>query len=484
MEEFRKLSIREKALKINLEPQIYGSISEIGAGQEVAANFFQAGASSGTIALTQSAYDMKISDSIYGESVRYVSEQRIHSMLQHDYDNIVEKLNHRKDQTTFFAFADTIETLNYFKTNQGHGWLGVRFQHKPNAEANTCIIHVKLHDNDALLQQKAVGRLGVNLIHACFYYSEKIDAFLDSLTDSIVTGRIEIDVFNISGPDFVNVDNRLVSLKLVKNGLTPVAMFGPDGQNVQPSEHLYKKNILVLRGRFRPPTLVNVDMLLTGYRQFKKDPEVDKENLMVLCELTLNNLSNQGDIDESDFMDRVDILCSLGQTVVITNFQHYYSFIAYLSDVNRQKKIGVILGVNNLTAIFDPKYYSHLKGGILESFGILFGRNIKLLVYPATNSIHDGLFTCNDIHLPSETRALFEYFMDQGKIEDMPNINKDVLTIYSDDVLDMIKSGEKGWEALVPNKVVKAIKNSCLFDYPCPVKNPKKIFEIQKIKTR
>jgi hypothetical protein len=393
MEEFRKLSIREKALKINLEPQIYGSISEIGAGQEVAANFFQAGASSGTIALTQSAYDMKISDSIYGESVRYVSEQRIHSMLQHDYDNIVEKLNHRKDQTTFFAFADTIETLNYFKTNQGHGWLGVRFQHKPNAEANTCIIHVKLHDNDALLQQKAVGRLGVNLIHACFYYSEKIDAFLDSLTDSIATGRIEIDVFNISGPDFVNVDNRLVSLKLVKNGLTPVAMFGPDGQNVQPSEHLYKKNILVLRGRFRPPTLVNVDMLLTGYRQFKKDPEVDKENLMVLCELTLNNLSNQGDIDESDFMDRVDILCSLGQTVVITNFQHYYSFIAYLSDVNRQKKIGVILGVNNLTAIFDPKYYSHLKGGILESFGILFGRNIKLLVYPATNSIHDGLFT-------------------------------------------------------------------------------------------
>lgn len=467
MEEFRKLSSREKALKVNLDTKIYGSFSEIGAGQEVAATFFQAGASSGTIALTQSAYDMKISDSIYGESKRYVSAQRLAAMLRKDYQNITEKLAERGDSSKFFAFADTIETINYHKTNQGHGWLGIRFQLEPEKEPNTCVLHVNLFDNDPLLQQKAVGRLGVNLIHACFYHAKDMRSFLLSLRDSIAPGRMEIDMFNITGPDFEDVDNRVLSLMLVKNGLTKAAMFGPDGHNVQPSETLYKKNILVLRGRFRPATLVNVDMLLAGYRQFKHDPDVDRDNLIVLCELTLNNLLSGETIDEKDFLDRVDILCSLGQTVIITNFQHYYRFIAYLSDVNRQRKVGVILGINNLSALFEPRYYSHLKGGILESFGALFGRNVKLLVYPATNGEVDGLYTCENFTLPPNLYPLFQYLLDNGKIEDIEKINKELLMIYSDDVLEMIRKGSSGWEELVPNKVVKAIKENCLFDYPC-----------------
>ncbi len=466
MQEFRKLTTREKALQINLDDTIYGSFSEIGAGQETAATFFQAGAASGTIAMTTSAYDMKISDSIYGSSPRYVSKERLEVILDKDFSDITSKLQERASDTCFFSFANTIETLNYHKTNQGHGWLGIKFQLEPHREANLCILHVRLHDNDNLLQQKAIGRLGVNLIHACFSHKDDADDMLLSLTDSIAEGRIEIDMFNIIGPDFEDFDNRLISLKLVKNGLTDAAMFGADGNNLQPSDALYKKNILVLRGRFRPPTLVNVDMLLAGYRQFKNEEDVDKENLVVLCELTLNNLINKGEtIDEKDFLDRVDILCSLGQTVIITNFQRYYKLVTYLSRVNRGRKIGVILGINNLTAIFDRKYYSHLQGGILEAFGRLFGMNVKLFIYPATSGDVDGLYTCENFMLPRELYSLFQFLVDNNKIEDIEKVNRELLEIFSDDVLDMIKRNVGGWEEMVPNKVAKSIKENSLFNY-------------------
>lgn len=462
----RKFTSREKALRINLDQEIYGSFSEIGAGQEVAATFFQAGGSSGTIALSHSAYDMKISDSIYGECGRYVSRQRLESMLDKDYSNIVEKLQFRKDNSRFFAFANTIETINYHKTNQGHGWFGVKFQSSPNSEPNMVILHANLMDNENLLQQKAVGRLGVNLLYACYYHAQDIDTFILSLLDMLSKERIEVDMFNVSGPAFEHTDNRLISLKLVKNGLSPVAMFGPDGNNVQASEKLYKKNILVLRGRFRPPTLVNVDMLLSAYRQFKREEDVDRENLVVLCELTLNNLTKEGEnIDEEDFLDRVDILCSLGQTVIITNYQRYYRLVTFLSNINREKKIGVIMGINNLAAVFDKKYYKHLKGGILDAFGKLFGRNVKLLIYPATNGSGDSLHNLENFMLPEKLYNLFQYLLDTNKIEDIDCIKKSLLDIYSDDVLEMIRNNQSGWEKMVPNKVAKAIKRKKLFNY-------------------
>ncbi len=473
-EKFRTPTAREKALSINLTADIYGSFSEIGAGQEVAGTFFQAGASSGTIALSHSAYDMKISDSVYGESGRYVSAQRLKAMLEHDYENLVSKLSDREEETRFFAYANTIETLNFFKTNQGHGWMGMRFQSKPGEPPNECILHCCLLDNDTLLQQKAVGRLGVNLAYACYHYADDKEKFLDSLMDGIAKGRIEIDMFNMEGPDFESWDNRLISLKLVKKGFTPAAMFGSDGNNLQPSEALYKKNILVLRGRFRPPTLVNVDMLITGYRQFTREEDVDKKKTMVLTELTLNNLTNKGEkIDEKDFLDRVDILCSLGQTVIITNFQRYYKLVTYLSNVNRERKIGVVLGINNLAAIFNRKFYTHLKGGILESFGMLFGRNVKLLIYPANSGEHDGLHNIESFEIEGKLEGLFSYLRHNNQLEDIENVNKELLTIYSDDVLEMIKKGESGWEEMVPTRVAKYIKKHCLFDYPCPPEKPK-----------
>ena len=465
-ENARKLTVNEKALTVNLNPNIYGSFSEIGAGQDVAANFFQAGGASGTIALTQSAYDKKISNAIYGEGKRFVSKQRLIRMMEHDFENITDTLSDRGENTSFFAFADTIETLNFHKTNQGQGWMGITFQTKANTKPNQIVLHVILHDNDPLLQQKAIGRLGVNLIYGVYHKRNSMKEFLQSLLDGLSRDRIEIDMFNITGPDFENVDNRLISLKLVKLGLTPVAMFGPDGTNVQASEILYKKNILVLRGRFRPPTLVNVDMLLTGYRQFVQEEDVEKRNLIVLSELSLNNLLVGDDQKkERDYMDRVDILCSLGQTVIITNYTHYYKLTNYLSDVNRGRKIGVLMGVNNLEAIFNPSYYKNLKGGILESFGRLFGRNIKLLIYPATDSDDGNLHTCDNVQIDKKLRHLFMYLIENHQIEDMKRCNNELLSIFSDDVLEMIKSGQNGWEKMVPNKVAKTIKNNGMFGY-------------------
>lgn len=466
MEAKKKLTTQEKALQINLRREVYGSFAEIGAGQEVAANFFKVGGASGTVAKTMSAYDMKFSDAIYGVCERYVCEDRLLGMLDHEYPLLPERLPHLIEKTRFFAFADTVEALNYERTNQGQGWIGLRFQKRPNAEPNDCVIHVKMHDNDPLQQQFALGIVGVNMIYACMMVDDPEEIMM-SLVDG-VGKRIEVDMFRISGPDFEKVDNRLMALKLVKNGLTRAAMFGPNGEVMQPSEVLYKKNVLVLRGRFRPVTHVNVDMLLAARRYFKNEPDVDKSKMLVLTELTLNDLSAEGAIDEKDFLYRADIICSLGQTVMISNYFEYYRVANYLSKVTKGKKIGIIMGIYALVKIFEEKTYQNLRGGILESFADLFGNNIKLYIYPALKKEGNGLFTLQDFEaqLPDNLKSLFRYLVDNNKLEDIDSANINNLHIISDNVLAMIRKGEHGWEKYVPHKVEEAIKEHGLFDYP------------------
>jgi len=467
MDEVKKLTTQEKALRINLSRAIYGSFAEIGAGQEVAANFFKVGGASGTIAKTISAYDMKFSDAIYGHGERYVCEDRLMKMLDKEYELLPERLPHRIEQTRFFAFADTIEALNYDRTNQGHGWLGLRFQVRPNSAPNDCIIHLKMHDNDPLQQQMAVGMVGVNMLYACMFISEP-EEILMSLIDGLTIRRVEIDMFQLTGPDFKHVDNRLMALKLVKNGLTKATMFGPNGKVMHPTDELYKKNVLVLRGRFRPVTHVNADMLLTSRRQFRQEPDVDRSKMVVLTELTLNDLSPDGKIDEKDFLHRADIICSLGQNVLVSNYFEYYRLVDYLSKITRGKKIGIIMGIYALQKIFEEKTYDNIRGGILESFGSLFGSNVKLYIYPAWMKDTHDLFTLKDFEatLPENLRYLFRFLMDNNKLEDIPDANVNNLHIISDNVLAMIKKGENGWEKFVPHKVEEAIKEHGLFDYP------------------
>lgn len=466
----KDIGTKQKALAINLNPEIYGSFAEIGAGQDVAANFFKAGASSGTIAKTMSAYDMLFSDAIYGvqQSRRYVSEPRLIAMLGHEYGLIIERLGaQRGDTSTFFAFADTISALNYNKTNEGHGWMGVRFQQEPNGQYNDVVIHVKLLDNDNNLQQQAVGILGVNLMYACFYYNEIPPVFLLSLMDNLSRDRIQIDMIRFEGPSFTKVDNRLMSLHLVKYGFSDAALFGPDGKNLQPSEVLYKKHIVMVRGRFRPVINVHMDMLHTGVKQFLQESDVDKENVVVVTELTLQALKERNadinaDIDEKDFLDRVDILGSLGQTVMISNFHEYYKLVAYLSKITKLK-MGVVLGFPNLEYIFSEEHYKDLPGGILESFATLFSRKVKLFIYP---TLRDGvIWNCLRFYLPPHLIDLYRYLIANNKIEDIRHYNENNLNVETDNVLELIKLGANGWEEFVPAEVATIIKERRLFGY-------------------
>jgi hypothetical protein len=447
----KDLGTKQKALAINLDPQIYGSFAEIGAGQDVAANFFKAGASSGTIAKTMSAYDMTFSDAIYGaqKGGRYVSEARLIAMLEKEYGLLIERLAEKRgDKTTFFAFSDTITALNYHKTNEGHGWIGVRFQLEPDGQFNDVVIHVKLLDNDNVLQQNAVGVLGVNLIYACFYYHTHPNIFLLSLMDNLSRDAIQIDMIRFEGPDFSKIDNRLMSLQLVRNGFSDAALFGPDGKNMQPSEVLYKKHIVVVRGRFRPVINVHMDMLSTG-----ADPTEE--------------------IDEKDFLDRVDILCALGQTVLISDFHEYYKLVAYLSKITKLK-MGVVMGYPNLEYIFSEEHYQDLPGGILESFATLFSRKVKLFIYP---TLRNGIiWNCQQFNPPPHLVDLYRYLIANNKIEDIRHYKESNLQIQTDKVLQLIKQGVEGWEEYVPAEVAAMIKERCLFGFACenkPMKGDK-----------
>lgn len=468
----KSLGTKQKALRINLDRRIYGSFAEIGAGQETASLFFKAGGASGTIAKTMSAYDMTFSDAIYGpeESGRYVVESRLEKMLSKEYSLLEKRLAEKRGaDSLFFAFANTVVALNYKKTNEAHGWIGIRFQLEPEGGYNDVVIHVRMLDNDNVAQQQALGIIGVNLIYACFFYSQTPDFLLKSLMDDLSRDRIEIDMIRFSGPDFLHVDNRLMSLYLVKNGFTDAALFGADGGVLQPSEAFYKKNVLLMRGRLRPITNLHVDLVDNGMKQFLAEPDVDKNKVVLVSELTLHNLQSDNDsgIDEKDFLDRVDILCSLGHMVMISNYHEYFRLVAYLSRLTRLK-IGLLLGIPSLQAIFDESHYEFLPGGILESFATLFSRNVKLFIYPTMRQ-DNSIYTCENFEIPEHLRPLYQYLLTNDKIEDIRNYQLENLRWTTDEVLEMVQRGEQGWERHVPPQVAEIIQEKCLFGFPCVV---------------
>ena len=467
MAETHRLSTEEKALRINLDRTIYGSFNEIGAGQEVAANFFRAGGSSGTIASSRSAYDMKVSDAIYGEAKRYVCEDRLLTMLDTEFEFLENMLADRAENTRFFAFCNTVEALNYHKTNQGQGWIGIKFQLDPGSEPNEIVLHVNMNDTKNGWQQEALGTLGVNLVYMCYFRNGDADGILSSLFDRLSRERLEIDMIRVTGPDFQHIDNRLLALKLVKKGMTDATMFDPKGNVLQPSSALYKRNVLVLRGRFRPPTLVNFDMLEKGLAQFKEEHDVEPENVVTLFELTLKDLKAEGDIDEHDFLDRVQLLGMLGQNVMISNYVKYYKVVEYLALQARKRKIGVILGAYNLETIFDKSYYNNLPGGILQAFGSGFGGNVKLYVYPAfkIGTPDQELLTCDSIDIPEKLQGLYKHMRDNNRLDGIKDADTDLLHIFSDKVISCIKQGKQGWEEMVPKIVSDVIKEHGLFGY-------------------
>ncbi len=460
------LTSKQKALRVNLDPNIYGTFAEIGAGQEVVRHFFRAGGASGTIAKAMSAYDKDFSDAIYGreESNRYVCEERLRKMVNQEYGLIEDRLSREKHPSKkFFSFANTVATIDFNKRFKGHGWLGIKFQTSPEKDPNEVIIHVKLHENEASMQQETCGVLGVNMLYGSYFYYQNPREFLKSFYDNLTRDQIEIDMISMTGPDFDELDNRLLSLQLVKNGFTDAVIFSPDGKNLQPSDLLYKKNILAIRGSFRPVTKVNIDMIINGYNAFVKENRVDPDNLQVLFEITLNNLKSDGDIDEQDFLDRADILCSLGQTVLISNYQEYYKLILYFSTMTK-RRMGLIMGMSNLEALFEEKYYRHLDGGILEAFGILFTRDLKVYLYPSLGE-EEKIEKSAQLKVHPRLKPLYDYLANNGRIVDLEDFDPDVLWIQSREALNMIREGRHGWEKMVPNYVDVMIKENHLFGY-------------------
>ena len=457
---------RDKALRVNLDPRFYGTFAEIGAGQEVVRWFFHAGAAAGTIAKSISAYDMQVSDAIYGPCKRYVCRERLEAMLDYEQRLNLERLgSQRGDSTAFFSFADTVSARSFRGNNECHGWMGVRFQTRPGGANQQIVIHVRMLDLENAAQQEALGIVGVNLVHGACFLHDAPERLLESLLDGLTTNRIEIDLVDFSGDAFERVDNRVLSLRLVQLGLTGAAMFSAAGKVLQPSEVLYKKPVLVERGRFRPVTYVNLDLADAALKAFEAEsPDVTPGETVSIMEITMRNLLADGEVDLADFLSRADVLATTGHTVMISDFAEYYRLAAYLFRYTN-RRIGLAMGAMNLVEILDEAAYHRLDGGILEGFGRLFKNNLKLFVYPYREPRTNELVTIDKLDVPGPLRQLYGYLMDRRCIVQLTDINHAYLNIHSHEVLSQIGRESAEWEAMVPPKVAAAIKARRLFGY-------------------
>ena len=462
-----KLNTGQKALQINLDAKKYGTFAEIGAGQEVARWFFHVGKASGTVAKTISAYDMAVSDAIYGPSDRYVSRKRLQAMLDLEFDLLLVRLaKTRGSNCTFFAFADTVATKQSPKpgVEEGQGWLGIKFQAHPLGDPSTIIIHTRLLDWEAPRQQEAVGVLGVNLIHAAFYQHTDPISLIGTLLDGLTSQRVEVDMIKFSGPAFTGVDNRLMALQLVEQWLTEAALFTADGESIIPGELLYKKPVLLERGSFRPLTNPMLDMLERAQEMFVKEPALQGEPPVTMFEMTLRQLQVGDAIDHRDFLDRVDTLGALGKPVLISNFLRYHRLVTYLSH-HTQKPIGLPIGLVRLRDILDEKFYTDLPGGLMESLGQLFKNGAKLYVYPSLDKKTDRLTTVENLEVAPHLRHLYAHLVENQFIVDIKNYNADTLKIYSGEVLAKIHSGDESLSKLIPAPIFEVIKAKKLFGW-------------------
>jgi len=460
----RDYSPTKKALQINLDESVYGTFAEIGAGQEVARHFFQAGRASQTIAKTISAYDMTFSDHIYGKESRYVCESRLNKMLDHEFSLLQERLGERAAKTRFFAFADTVATSpSEDSGTRSHGWLGIRFQSQPGGQANTIVLHVKLWDRFRLQQQDALGILGVNLIHMAFNPPSRAEERVTYLLDSLSTKRIEVNMIKVSGPDLRHLDNRLLSLELVKQGLTEAVLFGPNSEVLHAADELFRQPVLVQRGTFRPVTSANLEITAKILAQFNKHPLVEGKTPRVLFEITMNSLAvGGGAVNDEDFLHRVDTLSALGQEVLVSNFSLFYqmkSFLRFCTD----QAIGIVVGAGLLPKMFDEKFYAPLPGGIMEGMSRLFDDRTRVFVFPMKDD--KVCETASTYHPGEKLNFLYKHLTHNEWISDVLNCDDVDTTVQSSTVRDWLSARDPRWKKFVPEKARVLIEERQLFGY-------------------
>ncbi len=460
------LSTHDKALRINIDASRYGTFAEIGAGQEVARWFFHVGGAAGTVAKTISAYDMAVSDAIYGSSERYVSRQRLQAMIDYEWRLLLERLDSKRlEATKCFVFADTVAAKSYTRQEEGHGWLGIRFQTEPRGEPSEIIIHARMWDLENVRQQEALGILGVNLVYGAFMDYGRPAALIGSLMDGLSRDRMEVDMIKFSGPAFSAVDNRLMSLQLVEQRLTNAAMFAPGGEVVEPAELLYHKPVLIERGSFRPVTNITLDMLERALAQMRGEPEMAGKEPVVLMEMTLRNLLTLGErIEHEEFLARMDTLRALGKTVMISNYSRFHNVTTYLRRYTHEQ-IGMVLGVPTMAQLFAERHYRDLEGGVLEAFGRLLRGPVRLYLYPWRNSRTGELVTAESFKVRDSQRHLYEHLLENRFIEAIREFTAADQSILPRDVLAMLQAGDGDWQTKVPAPVVRVIKEQKLFGY-------------------
>jgi hypothetical protein len=459
------LSTKEKSVHINIDSNYYGAIAEIGGGQETVRHLFQAGGASNTVAKSISAYDKLFSDHFYnqGNPARHVAEDRLRKMIDHEYGELIEILD-KKNNRKFFAFANTVETLNFAKTNHGNGWLGIAVEGNDRYHPNKMFIHLKLHENDTLLQQNTLGALGINLIYGGLFQWEDPRDVLLSLLDNLDTGRVEVDYVSVEGPDLGWVDNRLLNLMLVSNDMTPAIMFDQSGKVQQPGELLYKKNVIVLRGYFRPINNLVMEFIEDSLANFKRDEDYRPDNTIAFCEISLKYLIQNKKVNEKDFLNRVDLLNKMGQSVMISKFYRYFQLVKYFAQFNLIK-LRLVVGLPTFDKIMDPSNYTDLHGGLLEAMGALFQEKVKVYLYPYIDMNSGEVIYPEDSHFSESNRMLWQYLNATKKILVLKSIQPKTLEISSEYISGLIENGDESLINFVPEKVYQLIKQNKLFGY-------------------
>ena len=431
------LDTHAKALALNLDPTIFGSFAEIGAGQEVSRWFLRVGAASGTVAKTVSAYDKVVSDDLYGSGSRYVSRQRLEAMLEHEWSQLGEQLARDRGATTrFFAFADTLAARNYAGTNLSHGWMGVRFETEPGGAPSDLVLHVNLMNGSNVLQQEAVGILGVNVLYAIHHERTSIGSFLAGLGADLARERIEIDEIDFGGPAFAGWERRGAAIELVRAGLAEGVVLQGDEATVPPVEAFYKKRVALAPGYFEAFEPVHERMLDAAVVELRVEPDSAGMEPIGVYVLTAAASSDGGTPSTAELLRRADGLAASGHDVLVAAHRELYHMSAL---VNRftQAPVRFAVGVGTLIRILQDEHYRHLDGRVLEGVARLFSQNVRVFAYPMPATLvaarqpalaaagwevdcRGAWVGAADLRPPSPVSHLYSYLIATGFIVPMP----------------------------------------------------------------
>jgi hypothetical protein len=386
-----------------------------------------------------SAYDMTVSDEIYGKAGRYVSRERLEAMLDKEYSLLIHRLSKERKDTRFFAFANTVTARSYSGNNECQGWVGLRFQDEPGSEPNTIILHVNLLGETTVQQQEAVGILGVNLLYSAFIDAEGPVQGLDNLSDNLNEGELEIDVADLTGPAFASTDPARTGLAMIRSGLAQVVLFGRNGNQVPPTEIVRKRPMVIKRTSIRYSSVIDSAAFAAAGGCLKKEsPELEAKPLNV-TEFSVNSVHASLGSDDDSNLQHLRELIAQDEWVMLTRLRQSYTLTDYLRRYSHQP-LRFVMGVSTFAMLLSEKFYVDSTGGILEATGRLFADAVRIYVQPmspenfrqhlqsvglapdwvsVTTMTEDGRVSIDNLEFQGPTRLLHRYLMEAGWVEEL-----------------------------------------------------------------